>query len=389
MKKSFTYFLSLVALLIFCLGGSAVYAAVAKQTLSPGTTFKFKDGRVVYYVAGDAVAYPFPNQETFLSWFPSFGKVKNLDKKTVANTLSKTSITLKPGARVVKFGNDPKLYAVSGGARLRWITSEKVLKEIFTTGWQNYYVQLPASQINNYSISDKIDKADQYHRQVERSNITISQELNRLKVLKKDFIDSEGQTIPLLKSLGESSSGSLSPAFKSKTFFYTVKLKFSEDRISLTPKAYQPFMVVKVKDYTVKDGEKVIIDVPTGTTDIPILAYIPGERSNTYTLHVIRGEANDDNRLTSLSENLSAPLWPTFKSNILEYSMRAKENETRVVIRAKAHSTDAKVYIDGNEYIQGSAYEKDLKLGANSVQVQVVAQNGTATKYTINIQKPI
>lgn len=363
---------------------------VPKNTLLPGTTFKYKDSKLVYYIAGDAVAYPFPNQETFLSWFPSFARVKTFDKKTVTNTISKKSVTLKPGARAVKFGNDPKIYAVGRGARLRWITTEKTLKEIFGNNWQNFYVQLPASQIYNYSISDKIEKADQYHRADERSNVTISQELARLKILKKDFTDGDGKTIPLLKSFGETASGSFAPKFNPRNFSYTVTLKFSEERITLSPRAYQPFMMVKVKDYVVKDGEKVVIDVPPGTTEIPVIAYLTdGSDPTTYLIKVIRAEAGTENKLASLSENLSAPLWPSFKPNIIEYSMRAKESETRVIIKAKAKSKDARVFIDGDEYIQGSSYEKNLKLGANSVQVQVVAQDGSATKYTINIQKPI
>lgn len=363
--------------------------AEAASTLPTNTLFTLKGSKVVYYVAGDAVAYPFPNEQVFLSWFPSFDKVKTYDKKEVKNTLSKTFVTAKPGARVIKFGNDPKLYAVSKGARLNWIMNEKALVEIFGANWRSYFINLPAASISDYSISDKIEKGNQYSRATQRSYNTITQELNRLKVLKKDFIDGEGNTIPLLKTLTENGSGSLSPKFSSKTFAYTYKLNATEENVTFTPTAFADFMKIKVKDYPVESGKGVKIDIPGGTTEVPVEVSLPNGRFNTYLVTVTRPLPNGNSRLSSLTENLSRSLRPLFNANTFDYELTALESEDTITIKAKPANSAARIVIDGIEYTPNTSYNKDLRLGANTIDIQVIAADGTVTRYTIKIQKPV
>lgn len=154
----FRFVLFAAMALMLTLPATVLAATTKGKTLPPGTVFKFKQEKTVYFVASDATAYPFPDQQTFFSWYPSFSKVKVQDKGTVANTLSKLPVSLKPGARVVKFGTDPKLYAVSQGARLRWITNEKVLVDLFGQNWRNYFETLPSERIREYSLAEKIDR---------------------------------------------------------------------------------------------------------------------------------------------------------------------------------------------------------------------------------------
>lgn len=376
--------LIVVALFFYVLGVDAA------STLPPNTLFKFKGTKVVYYVAGDAVAYPFPNEQVFLSWYPSFAKVKTYDRKDVLNTLSKTYVTIKPGARVVKFGSDPKLYAVTKGARLNWITNEKTVVELYGSSWRSYYVNLPASTISQYSISDRIEKSNQYSRSTQRSYNTITQELNRLNVLQKGFIDSEGNTVPLLKSLTENGSGVFSPAFSARTFSYSYNLKSTDERITFVPTAYADFMQIKINDYPVKSGGSVKLDIPGGKTEIPVVVSMPdGSKSNTYKILIDRGLPSANSRLISLSENLSRSLRPVFKSTVRDYDLFAGQDETSITIRAKQHVSSARVYIDGSEYTANTNYTKELKPGMNKITIQVIAQDGSASYYTITIEKPV
>ena len=391
--KKIIKIIALISLVFSLTIANVVLAAViAKQTLAPGTLFKFKGDAAVYFVASDATAYPFPDQETFFSWYPSFNKVKVYEKNTIANATSKLLVTMKPGARVIKFGNDPKLYAVSQGAKLRWIVTEKVLTDLFGSSWRNYYEQLPPERLREYSISDKITDAKNFNRAAERTNVTISQELNRRKILNKETIAIDGSIIPLFKSLTEDVSGAFSPAFKPTIFYYTLKTKFSEDRITFTPVVYDSFMTVKVKDYTVEAGKSITIDIPSGDSDIPLYVFTPDGRVNTYTVRVSRIGPNNDYNLSSLTENLNDTLWPTFKPNLFVYSVRAKETENKITIKATPKDPKARLVIDNKDFSASAAssgYEKTLVKGLNTIQIQVIAENGASIKYTVEIQKPI
>ncbi len=385
MKKFTRWFISIIVL------GSLFFGATASaaSTLPPGSLFKLKGGKIVYYVAGDAVAYPFPNEQVFLSWYPSFSKVKTYDKKEVKNTLSKTNITVKPGARIVKFGDDPKLYAVSKGARLNWVTNEKALIDIFGTNWKNYFITLPAKSISQYSISSRIDKGTQYNRTTQRGYNSVTQELNRLKVLKKDFIDVEGNAVPFLKNLTETGSGSFSPKFSPKTSFYTYKLKPSEETLTLTPTAYADFMTIKVKDYPVESGKSVTLDIPRGKSTIPIAVSVPEGRTFSYEITVNRAEANENNLLGSLTENLSEPFKPLFSPTKFDYVVYANSNENKVVLKAKPYASTSRVFINQEEYTSGTSYTQELNVGKNEIEIEVYAESGTMNRYSIVVQKPI
>lgn len=96
------------------------------------------------------------------------------------------------------------------------------------------------------------------------------------------------------------------------------------------------------------------------------------------------GDQKDSNsKLSSLSlstGNILAPgtLTPKFNSSIMAYNFYVSDEVRDVFISAKAQSSKAKVSITGGT---------DLKLGANSAQIVVTAENGSTTVYSINIMR--
>lgn len=96
------------------------------------------------------------------------------------------------------------------------------------------------------------------------------------------------------------------------------------------------------------------------------------------------GNQTDSNsKLSSLTlstGNVLAPgtLAPKFNSSIMAYNFYVSDEVRDVFISAKAQSTKAKVAITGGT---------NLKLGANSAQVVVTAENGSTTVYNINIMR--
>lgn len=383
--KSIRYILLLLAVICVSLPNST-FAAKAK-TLPPGTIYKLKGAGTVYFVASDAKAYPFPDEATFYSWYPSFAKLKVLDRKDVANVSMKSIITVKPGTRVIKFGEDPKLYAVSRGAHLRWIKNEDVLSDLYSTTWRNYFITLPANRMNDYSIGEAIAKASSYHKNDERTNVTISSELYARGLNRKDTVAPGGTGVPLIKSLTENLKGSFKPAFKPQSIYYTIAADYTEDKITLTPKAYDDYMTVMVGDYAVADGASITLDVPIGDTDIPVKVSAPDGTNVIYTIHISRTKPNDNALLSSLTENLADTMWPNFQPHWYDYTIYAKSTENAITLRAKTVSDKSRLVIDGNEVKSNSNYDKTLKTGENKIDINVVAENGAAQKYTITVKK--
>ncbi len=364
-----------------------VSAAVTAKTLPPGTLFRFSTEKTIYFVASDAKAYPFPDEATFFSWYPSFAKVKVVEKKDVLNVILKNIISLKPGTRVVKFGDDPKLYAIARGARLRWIKNENVLSDLYTTTWRNYFVTLPAIRLNDYSIGAVIDKASLYQKNDERTNVTISQELYARGFARKDTVAPGGAAVPLLKSLTENVKGALSPNFKPQTTYYTLKTDFNEDKITLTSKAYDDYMTIMVGDYNVADGSPITLDIPIGETDIPIKVSSPDGTHVIYTIRMKRAKPGDSKLLSSLTENLSDSFWPTFQPHSYDYTIYAKSSESSIILHAKTEDDKARLTIDGNSVASNASYDKTLKPGENKIELLVTAENGYAQKYTLTVKK--
>lgn len=82
-----------------------------------------------------------------------------------------------------------------------------------------------------------------------------------------------------------------------------------------------------------------------------------------------------NNKLRSL-QIYPGTLTPAFSSGTTSYNVRVPEDTTEVTISATPQSSKANVTVSGG---------KNLKPGANTAQVIVVAENGSSMTYTINI----
>ncbi|HSD12376.1 MAG TPA: hypothetical protein VLC10_02350 [Patescibacteria group bacterium] len=109
----------------------------------------------VYYCGMDGKRYVFPNQETYLSWYPDFKGVVLIDAAVLAKIPIGGNITYKPGS-LVKVQTDPKVYAVSKGGLLRWIETEDAAVALYGTGWAKLVHDVPDVFFLNYVIGPPI-----------------------------------------------------------------------------------------------------------------------------------------------------------------------------------------------------------------------------------------
>ena len=61
-------------------------------------------------------------------------------------------MTYKPGVRMVKITTDPKVYAVSKGGVLRWVSSPDVATDIYGADWAEHVDDISDAFFFNYSF---------------------------------------------------------------------------------------------------------------------------------------------------------------------------------------------------------------------------------------------
>ncbi len=395
MKKFTEFFTALaIAFSLTILTSSAVLAATnsaAKTILPFGTVFKIKTAPQVYYVAENKIAYGIPDEATFFSWFPSFNKIQIYPKGTIGNTVSKSILTIKPGARVVKFGTDPRLYTISKGARVRWIRDEETLRQLFGNNWESYLATLNAKRKSDYILGTDIKKTADFDRASERLGITPNDEL----IARKIFIPSKSSTIvpkvtiTQLKGLGENSTSALQPAFSPFITSYRLNVPFREDKITITPSVTDKTLKISVAENEVVSGKGIILDAPLGSTNVSITVTSPAGVVEKYLLVINRAKPSENTLLNSLTENLSDTFSPKFSPNTRNYEITATGKENVITVVPKLASSLSKLVIDGQNYASGTKFQKGLVQGNNNVvQILVISESGIADRYAITIKKP-
>ncbi len=126
-----------------------------KPACVAGTLVKVATNAAVYYCGKDGKRYVFPNRETYLSWYPDFTGVFTLLPDAMAAIRIGGNVTFKPGT-LVKIQTDPKVYVVSKGGKLRWVTSESAAITLFGTKWATMVHDVPDSFFANYVIGEPL-----------------------------------------------------------------------------------------------------------------------------------------------------------------------------------------------------------------------------------------
>ncbi|MBU2509540.1 MAG: hypothetical protein ABII13_01620 [Patescibacteria group bacterium] len=122
-------------------------------------------GPTVYWVAENGVRYPFPNIQTFWSWFPSskLAEVKSVTISQMAEIPLGGNVTYRPGAKLVKTPSSPKVYAVSRFGVLNWVKTENLAKQLYGSEWQKWLQDIPEKLFEDYTIGQPIEHVWDYN----------------------------------------------------------------------------------------------------------------------------------------------------------------------------------------------------------------------------------
>lgn len=126
---------------MFCLGGSLIKSVSSKA---------------VYYCGADGRRYVFPNQRIYATWYADFSGVLTLTDAELAAVPLGKNVTYRPGVRLVKITTDPKVYAVSRGGVLRWITTTELAVALYGSDWPKKIDDLSDAFFVDYAVGQPI-----------------------------------------------------------------------------------------------------------------------------------------------------------------------------------------------------------------------------------------
>ena len=199
------------------------------------------------------------------------------------------------------------------------------------------------------------------------------------------IVSKKGQA--LLKSLVPS-TGSLSPAFNSETYDYTLTVPTTQTKIAFTPTAVDNSSTIKVKRSTVASGKKSQdINLDEGENNIPITVTTAEGDSVTYNVVVTRTEQFRSSALTGLRLT-SGTLSPTFNKGIYEYTAIVENSVTSIGVTPTAEDKNATIKVNGKVIPSGATSPYiSLDEGGNVINVEVTDTKDNTSTYIINITR--
>ncbi|WP_242943347.1 cadherin-like beta sandwich domain-containing protein [Clostridium uliginosum] len=189
-----------------------------------------------------------------------------------------------------------------------------------------------------------------------------------------------------LKSL-TINSAPLAPGFNKDTYEYTSSVDNKVTAVTVTPTAEFATSTLKVNGKSVANGGTTgFISLDEGSNDIDIqVTDVKGDTTD-YKVTVTRRYGKDNVRLGSL-KTTEGTLSPKFDPETYLYTVKVDRAVSKLKIVFAAQNDKAVVKVEDKEYASAQQSDYiDLKIGANLVNINVVAEDKkTTTNYKVSI----
>ena len=119
--------------------------------------------KAVYYIGADGKRHAFPNSKVFFTWYENFDSVKAVTSERLGAYALGANVTYRPGARMVKFTTDLKVYAVARGGILRWVASEELATALYGSSWNTKIDDIPDTFYTNYTFGTEIGSESDFN----------------------------------------------------------------------------------------------------------------------------------------------------------------------------------------------------------------------------------
>lgn len=119
--------------------------------------------RSVYYIGKDGKRHAFPSSGVYFSWYRNFNSVLTVPRDRLESHALGSNVLYRAGVRLVKFANDPKVYAVSRGGILHWITTEELARALYGIEWNRRIDEAPDRLLPDYTFGSDIESPTDYN----------------------------------------------------------------------------------------------------------------------------------------------------------------------------------------------------------------------------------
>jgi len=118
---------------------------------------KSEHSDTVYYVDDDTIRHPFPNIDTYKSWYgDDFSDVIVVNDTILSTMPLGKNITIRSGTALVKVPSWPDVYAVEPGGLLRYITDAGIAVNLYGNEWEKMIKDIPEVFFGDYTIGEDI-----------------------------------------------------------------------------------------------------------------------------------------------------------------------------------------------------------------------------------------
>jgi hypothetical protein len=200
----------------------------------------------------------------------------------------------------------------------------------------------------------------------------------------------EADTEASLSALALGDGITLSPAFSTGVDNYSTDVPYSIAAIKILPnaKSQYSFITISGRRYGARNAQA-SVPINAGENEITILVTAEdGVTTESYTLHVTRGEPDRDATLASLRLSEEASLTPEFSSDELNYSAVMTEYMGSIKVAPVTSSAVAAITVNDTAVASGEESAPFDAAEVSEIKIAVIAEDGETIKiYTIRIQR--
>jgi hypothetical protein len=134
------------------------------EEVNAGDLITAPDIGTVYYLNEEKTRVVFPDEQTFLSWYPDFDDVKHVSREKLESfPLSGRNATIRPGTLLITIPSSPQVWMIGHPSTLHWLQGgEEQAIALFGKNWTDRLVDLPEYYFSNYQDMGGFDTTDAY-----------------------------------------------------------------------------------------------------------------------------------------------------------------------------------------------------------------------------------
>ncbi|MGE6228489.1 cadherin-like beta sandwich domain-containing protein [Paenibacillus chitinolyticus] len=185
------------------------------------------------------------------------------------------------------------------------------------------------------------------------------------------------------------SKGTLTPAFTAGTKLYTATVASDVYDLDLTAQLADLTATITIGGNPASSGQTVNISLNTGANPVAIIVTAQDGSTKIYTVTINREAPPSSNALLSGLTISHGTLSPVFAGTQTSYTADVTHDVTEITVTPAAADSTASVSVNGHVLSAGGSEIVPLLTGANTITVQVTAQDGTKNSYVIIVTRAV